>query len=123
MDPNSGYTALSGSSMCALLNGTDIRCVNEEDCKLLIQAGIECPYVFPDIGKSGTGKRKAEDGQGSSPKPWVIGVGSVTVICVVAFLLICFVIRRKRSKRKVTFLFIFTFILCFLSVLFIRGSI
>ena len=46
MDPQSNFKALPGKSMCALLKGTDLRCVNEEDCDLLKKAGIDCPYIF-----------------------------------------------------------------------------
>ena len=116
MDPNKGYLALLGSNMCALLKGTDIRCVNEEDCKLMAEVGIDCPYKFGNGGTgtgsgsgsgsgSGNGANKGKStgkkDESSAPQPWIYGVSSVFVIAIVVIVLAIFVLRRRRTKRKV----------------------
>ena len=120
MDPNKDYLALLGSKMCALLKGTDIRCVNEEDCKLMAEVGIDCPYKFGNGGTgkgsgsgsgSGNGANKGKStgkkDESSAPQPWIYGVSSVFVIAIVVIVLAIFVLRRRRTKRKVTLYTVF----------------
>ena len=97
MDPLSGYKALPGNKLCALLKGTDLRCVNEEDCALLKRAGIDCPYVF---GASNGTKGESKGGSSSSATmPVVYGVLSVCVALAAIFVL--YIIMKRKRKRKV----------------------
>ena len=115
MDPNKGFIALPGNNMCALLKGTDIRCVNADDCKLMAEVGIDCPYKFGGGGNGGTGtgtgsgsgaskgKSTGKKDDSSGPQPWIYGVSSVLVIAIVVIVLAIFVLRRRRTKRKVRY--------------------
>jgi len=95
MDPLSGYKALPGNKLCALLKGTDLRCVNEEDCALLKRAGIDCPYVFGSNGTKGESKGGSSS---SATMPVVYGVLSVCVALAAIFVL--YIIMKRKRKRK-----------------------
>ena len=100
MDPQSNFKALPGKSMCALLKGTDLRCLNEEDCDLLKKAGIDCPYTFgASNGTSGNKGQSRGDSSSSSAMPAVYVVASVCVIVIVVFSL--YFLKRRRRNRKV----------------------
>lgn len=104
MDPNSEFKPLPGSNLCALLKGSDLRCVNEEDCNLLKQAGIPCPYAF---GGTAGDKGKSKGGGDDSSTvilPVAYGVASVGIAIIAVAILIFFVLRRRRRKRKVCFI-------------------
>ena len=97
MDPLSSYKALSGNNMCALLKGTDLRCLNEEDCALLKKAGIDCPYVFG--ASNGTKGQSKSDSSSSATMPVIYGVLSVCVALAAIFVL--YIIMKRKRKRKV----------------------
>ena len=104
MDPQLNYKALPGSNLCDLLKGTDLRCVNKQDCLLLKQAGIDCPYKFDETdGNAGNkGKSKGGNDNSSSTEPVIYGVVSVGVIIIIIAILVFFVLRRRQRKRKVS---------------------
>eukprot|EP00794_Sanderia_malayensis_P000604 gene604-1265_t len=110
MDPSNKYTALPWAKICPLLNGTDVRCVNEEDCKLLERYRVHCPFKFGTGANGGTsgsgtdapsggtaGKSKSGDDKG---KPWMYGLGSSLVIAVAIVVLIVFLLKRRTKKKK-----------------------
>ena len=103
MDPQSNYAALVGSKMCALLNGTDLRCVNEEDCVLLKKAGIDCPYVFGNSDGNGDGtdgnkgKSRSDSSSGSTMPAVYGGVAACVALIIIIAILLLF--NRKRHRK------------------------
>ena len=98
MDPSSKYSAIAGDKLCPLFKGTDIRCLNQEDCKILEEAEInfKCPYTFTSAKGGNTGKNEAG---ASKPQAWHYGIGAGAVIAIAIIVLVLLALRRRRKSK------------------------
>ena len=96
-DVNSNFELLLASLYCPLLNGSDIRCINAEDCEILKRYQIDCPPFPTPEGQIGVlDKNKKEDEK--KFLSWLIPVIILIAVIVVATISI---IARKWQHQKV----------------------
>ncbi|XP_031570149.1 cadherin EGF LAG seven-pass G-type receptor 1-like isoform X2 [Actinia tenebrosa] len=97
MDSSNNYKPLPAEDACALLAGTKRRCVNNEDCALMNDAGKSCPVIGGTLSHSG-GKNVGKPGLSSGGTAGV----AISVIFVILAVLIgaIFYYRRKYRRAK-----------------------
>lgn len=102
-DIHSNFEFLLASSYCPLLNGTDIRCINAEDCRILKRYGIEwngmeCPFSPTPDGQIGVadGNKKDDD---KMLLAWLIPV--IVLIAVLIVIARIFIAKRRYQYQKV----------------------
>ena len=97
-DIHSNFEFLLASSYCPLLNGTDIRCINAEDCRILKRYGIECPFSPTPGGQIGVadGNKKDDDKMFLA---WLIPV--IVLIAVLIVIAWIFIAKRRYQYQKV----------------------
>lgn len=94
-DIHSNFEFLLASSYCPLLNGTDIRCINAEDCRILKRYGIECPTRDRQMGVA-DGNKKDNDKMFLA---WLIPV--IVLIAVLIVIAWIFIAKRRYQHQKV----------------------
>ena len=96
-DIHSNFEFLLASSYCPLLNGTDIRCINAEDCRILKRYGIECSISSTPGGRiSVTDENKKDDEK--MFLAWLIPV-IVLIAVLIVIASICIAKRRYQYQK------------------------
>ena len=95
-DVNSNFELLLASSYCPLLNGSDIRCINAEDCEVLKRYQIDCPLFPTPKGQIGVLDENNEEDE-KMFLAWLIPVIIIAIIVVA----IIYVVARKMQHHKV----------------------
>lgn len=97
-DIHSNFEFLLASSYCPLLNGTDIRCINAEDCRILKRYGIECSISSTPGGRiSVTDENKKDDEK--MFLAWLIPV--IILIAVLLVIASICIAKRRYQYQKV----------------------
>lgn len=87
------YNAVDASELCPLFENTDIRCVNDQDCKILETVGIKCYHEF---GKTGTDP--AENSGGSSTPNYIYIIVAVIIMALISVIIMFLFVKRFRRR-------------------------
>ncbi|XP_057306995.1 uncharacterized protein LOC130645132 [Hydractinia symbiolongicarpus] len=95
-DEKENFALLTGEKLCPRLKDTSMRCLTEEDCKILVSFGIVCPYSF-DVT---TDTRKEVKNDNGAPAPWTYST-PVVLSVVIVLIAVAFVFYRRHKKAMV----------------------
>ena len=95
-DVNSDFELLLANSYCPSLNGTDIHCINAEDCEILKRYQIACPLFSTPVGQIGVNSEN-EKKDGKMFLEWLIPV--IVVIAVIVIATLCIVARNRQHQK------------------------
>jgi len=91
--PSDNYQLTENSELCPKFDGTDVRCLNEQDCQILESVGMPCfPADSRQIGVAPVNKNGEGDGPASYTYIVPIAIAFLIVIVIV------FLLYRRRSR-------------------------
>ena len=96
----STYIYLQASDICANISSSEVKCVNQSDCNILQNAGINCPVTFTTVAPTTSPPKKVV--------PILTG-GVIAIIAALALFLVIVavgwvVIKIRRRQVKVCFI-------------------
>ena len=91
-NPSNNYRLMENAGLCPKFDGTDVRCLNEQDCQILESVGMPC---FPvDSRQTGVGPVNGDGDDGPASYTYIIPVAIAILIVIVIVILL----YRRRSR-------------------------
>lgn len=94
-DVGNQYNMVDASRLCTLFENTDVRCVNDQDCKILETVGIKCSQTF---GKTTGVENPSEVSKESGAPNYAYIVAPVVVAILIIAFIVTLLVRRNRNK-------------------------